>query len=282
MIRDSNFIRRAQIYLSPYSSPDFMIIGAAKSGTTSLFHYLAQHPEILAAKQKEPAYFDWHYNKGLKWYLSQFPLKKKKKSKLTFEATPSYLLKEEIPLKINKLYPKMKFIIILRNPIERAYSQWNFFHNSNFVQGKEMYDSRSFENAIKSELKGLPLPFYWQYLKTGLYAEQIKRWYKLFSPSSFLILNFEELKDNPKNLLQQCTQFLNVSEFYQDFVKSDDAIPNLHKTAKYENRKLRIHNYNNYNRNINARIYEQLEDYYDQPNKDLSKLIDINFSWLDS
>lgn len=108
----------------------------------------------------------------------------------------------------------MKFIIILRNPIERAYSQWNFFHNSNFVRGKEMYDKRSFEKAIQDELDGARLPFYWQYLKTSQYADQIQHWHKFYSPESFLILDFKDLKNKPKELLQSCTEFLNISDFY--------------------------------------------------------------------
>lgn len=277
--RNNKLYRRAQTLISPYASPDFMIIGAAKSGTTSLFHYLAQHPDVIPPQQKEPAYFDWHYDQGLKWYLSQFPLKNVKNSKLTFEATPTYLLKEKIPEKIKNIYPKMKFIIILRNPIERAYSQWNFFHNSTFVQGKEMYDRRSFEQAINDELNAVSLPFYWQYLKAGQYAEQIRHWQQFYSQDSFLILDFADLKYKPKLLLQKCTEFLKLSDFYQDFEKTEETIHDLIPSAKNENRKLRIHNFNDYNRNIPSHVMKILTKHFAPHNQELYTLLNRTFSW---
>ena len=84
-----------------YSKPDFIIIGAMKGGTTSLFHYLSNHSRIIPPEYKEPAFFAWHHNKGYDWYLSKFPEKENKKNKLTFEATPLYMYMPPVTI-INK------------------------------------------------------------------------------------------------------------------------------------------------------------------------------------
>lgn len=111
-----------------------MIIGAAKAGTTSLFQYLCQHPNIVSPNTKELKYFRMSRQKnGLKWYLSNFPLKNEKKKKLTFEATPTYLYKGQKSAKpIAKLWPEIKCIAILRDPVKRAFSQWNARHDRSF------------------------------------------------------------------------------------------------------------------------------------------------------
>src|SRR5690606_33886153 len=112
--------------------PDFIIVGAQKAGTTSLFHYLSEHPQIISPYKKEVHYFDGGLNpeidtfkKGEKWYRSNFPRKPKSKSIKTFEASPLYLFNPLAPQRIKDLLPNVKLIILLRDPVERAISQYH-------------------------------------------------------------------------------------------------------------------------------------------------------------
>ena len=102
------------------SLPDFLIIGAMKSGTTSLYAYLKQHPMIIPSIKKEIHYFDngWKFGantlqKGEKWYRSHFPVQNAK-NKICFEASPSYLYNPDVPKRIFELIPKVKIIVAAR------------------------------------------------------------------------------------------------------------------------------------------------------------------------
>ena len=126
--------------------PDFLIVGVMKGGTTSLFRYLVRHPQVLPPFRKEIKYFDCNYINGQNWYQAHFPLKKKfvGGSKLTGEATPYYIFHPQAPMRIAEALPEAKIIILLRNPIDRAYS-----HYQHMVRvGREPL---SFEEAIAAE-----------------------------------------------------------------------------------------------------------------------------------
>ena len=113
--------------------PSFIIVGAARSGTTSLYEYLENHPSVLPPVKKETGFFNYAYNNNSNWYKMYFPTiaeKQKaeniqKNSIITGEATPSYLIDPRVPKRISSLLPKIKLIILLRNPIDRAISHYN-------------------------------------------------------------------------------------------------------------------------------------------------------------
>lgn len=116
--------------LVPRRSPDFLILGAQKSGTTTLFNQLIRHPGCAGARRKEVRYFDRddNYNKGKDWYEGSFyrPLVM---SGLFFEATPEYLYRSYVPKRIHSHYPSIKLIVVLRDPVSRAYSAWNMYRD---------------------------------------------------------------------------------------------------------------------------------------------------------
>ena len=101
--------------------PDFVIIGAQKSGTTSLYHYIVQHPEIEPASKKEIKFFDIHYSEGEKWYLSHFPPKYPwADNRITGEGSPEYMYLPWAAERLIEFLPETKLVAILRNPVERA------------------------------------------------------------------------------------------------------------------------------------------------------------------
>ena len=173
------FINHNSIYVNPVSLrnfflastgnlrtlPDFLIVGVAKSGTTSMYNYLIEHPTIHPINiekeyryplKKEVRFFDRYYNLGTRWYKAHFPLKfskfvqknLKKNSFLTGESTPAYFHNPLVPKRVKQLLPKVKLIFLLRNPIERAFSHYK--HNK-----KLNFENLTFEEAIKIESKRL-------------------------------------------------------------------------------------------------------------------------------
>ena len=133
-------------------NPDFMIIGAMRSGTTSLYNYLIQHPKIIPASEKEIHFFTLHYERGLSWYQEQFEKNfpnfslNKSNEFLTGEGTPAYIRHPEAPKRIAEILPNIKFIALLRNPVERAYSNYKL----RVRLGREKL---SFKEAIKKQSK---------------------------------------------------------------------------------------------------------------------------------
>ena len=122
--------------------PDFVIIGAAKSGTTSLYDFMTKHPRIEPAYTKEPFYFSSPERLSLLYYKTNFPILTKQ---LTGEASTGYLSSLEAPARMKTVIPDAKMIAILRNPVDRAYSHYHFAH------GRNVETSATFEEALELE-----------------------------------------------------------------------------------------------------------------------------------
>jgi len=188
--------------------PNFIICGAQKGGTTALYHYLKQHPEIYLPKKKEVHYFDLNYDRDIKWYEKHFKGCRNRKVKAIGEASPLYVYLEEVPERIYKLFPDIKLIFILRNPVDRAYS--HYWH-----EVKLGYETLCFEKAIEKEEMRLSRgdifsKQHYSYKDRGKYAEQLKRFSKFFPKEQMLILISEELRENPEKVLRRIFNFLEV------------------------------------------------------------------------
>ena len=173
---------------------DFIIIVAPRCGTTSLYNYLVSHPKIIPATEKEIHFFDMKFAKGTKWYFNQFPslTKTEKKTRLvTGEATPAYLAHPDVPKRIRDVLPNIKFLVLLRNPVDRALSHYKM----SFRLGNEKL---SFSEAIKRQSKGINSVikkmfsdgiFYesnrkdHRFLIKGIYIRQLENWFKFFNLS---------------------------------------------------------------------------------------------------
>ena len=176
------------------SLPNFMCIGAAKSGTTTLYDILKQHPEIFIPAFKEPHFFDIpeNYNNGIEWYEKNYFRNINKK--IIADFTPSYFFEKQAPERIfNDIGKDIKFVILLRHPVERAYS--HYLHSV-----RDENEDISFEEAIRKEdnrlEKFIENKDYLSYLRNsyyhqGLYGEMIERYLKYFSLDNFLFIHFE-------------------------------------------------------------------------------------------
>ena len=188
--------------------PDFLCVGTQKGGTTSLQKLLEHHPETFLPIRKELQYFTLNYDLGANWYSQQFS--GAKQNQVCGEITPYYLFHPEAATRIHKLLPNVKIIILLRDPVERALSQ--YFHARR--HGFETLDIRT---ALRSEQKRLASgdSFSHQkhsYVSRSRYSEQLRRFELTFPPKQLLILRSEDLFNNTSHWWKIIQSFIGVSE----------------------------------------------------------------------
>jgi hypothetical protein len=255
--------------------PDYLIIGAQRSGTTSLYKYLAQHPAIGAAFLGKGAhFFDTNYTSDLDSYRAHFPTRTYKwwvKARrgldlVTGEGSPYYLTHPHAPQRIAEALPEAKLIVLLRDPVERAYSHYQH----ELARG---FETLSFEEAIErepervaGELERMRVDpsynsFSYQhhtYLARGRYAEQLEVWYALFPVQQILVLPSEELFAEPDRTYRRVLEFLGVPPV---------SLP------RYET--FNPHHYSD----MNEATRRRLVAYFTEPNMHLYELLGVDFGW---
>lgn len=250
--------------------PDFIIIGAQKAGTTSLYSYLAQHPQVFPAAKKEVHYFDYFYQNGELWYRSYFPLigTVKEKKGLTGESSPFYLFHPLCAQRIHEHVPDVKLIVLLRNPVERAISHY-FMEvcqgHETLPIGKAMRDE---EARLANEMTKLEIDPYcrsyqltnYSYKGRGIYADQLERYFEHFPREQIIILRAEDMYKDTDRVLKEVCGFLGID---QDFHPSD----------------LRPRNVGTRNRSVPDEVYKYLIDFFRPRNKRLSELLGKDFNW---
>lgn len=197
------------------SRPTFLLVGAAKAGTTSLYHYLHQHPDIFMSRVKEPHFFSWEDDGWPRWavktraeYENLFD--EGADATARGEASTWYLYSEGAADRIHAANPDMKIVALLRNPVERAYSNWSF----NLEKG---YDTAlTFEEALalETERQETGTPWHQHYFQAGLYADQVRRYYERFGRERVLVLLYEDFRANPQRIVEQTYTFLGVEPTY--------------------------------------------------------------------
>jgi hypothetical protein len=182
--------------------PNLIGCGAGKSGTTSLYYYLSQHPQIYMAAAKEVHFFSHHFGKGVSWYESHFvggvnvPV--------VGEFSTSYILDTAVPKRIATLIPDVKLLFIFRNPIERAYSNY-WFSVSIGTQDR----AQSFSDAIR-----LPAG-HEKYIESGFYYQHLAQFLQHFSPEQIYVMITEDFKRDPSYQMAQCYNFLGVDSTFR-------------------------------------------------------------------
>jgi hypothetical protein len=197
--------------------PAFMIIGTQRGGTSSMYKYLEDHPDLAASIRKETEYFSRRFGEGESWYRAHFPLAVRSK-RLSFEATPDYLFYPPTPRRIATRLPNTSFIVLLRDPVTRAYSQYRHMVRLGF-ETLEFEEALTREpDRIRGDLAALNddemhysrelLRF--SYATRGRYGEQLARWFEHFDRSRFLILRSENLFAHPDSTFDEVVRFLGV------------------------------------------------------------------------
>jgi hypothetical protein len=252
--------------------PHFLLIGAQKSGTTSLYYYLSQHAQIVPPFTKEINFFDGgrrydadKFEKGEIWYRSHFPLQwSVHASQLTFEASTSYMFNPLVARRIHNLIPDAKLIAILRNPVERAVS--HYFHSKRkgyealpIMAAFQAEDEKLRPVLARKDYKSLIFREN-SYKRRSLYYEQLKIYLRYFAMDNILVLKSEDLFNNPAATLQRVFHFLGLD--------TKSCIKNLTPRNVGSNRT-----------QIDPHIYEYLENYFRPHNHDLYELIGQDLGW---
>jgi hypothetical protein len=252
--------------------PDFAVIGTMKGGTTFFYRLLTQHPAVRSASRKEVQFFDLNFDKGVDWYRSHFrsPAPDEERASITGEATPYYLYHPSAAARMARVVPDARLIILLRNPVDRAYSHYNHAVRA----GQE---NLTFEDAIEVEelrLRGETGKMaednrynsfnhrWFSYLSRGLYADQVSTWLDAFGKDQMLIMKSEDFFADRSAALGRATDFLGLTrwEFRHTRARGRSYTGNRYGPIAPATRK-------------------RLDDYFRQHNLRLYELLGVDFGW---
>jgi len=250
--------------------PDFIVIGAKRCGTTSIYQYLENHPCIKKSSHDHIGFFDDNFSLGELFYRSFFPTlyeKRRIETKhgkcLTYDVTSTYIQSSKSAQNIFSMIPNVKLIAILRNPIDRAYSEYN-------LNAKSDNNIKSFEYYVENELKEIKkedqmfenkYTFDKQkknYLRRGFYFEQLKPWFDLFSGENLLVISTEDLGSNSNEIFHKIFRFLEIPDY---------KIDNKKRYEKGQYSKL------------DDKLREKLIEFYKPMNEKLFNLIGERYNW---
>lgn len=200
---------------------DFIGIGAQRTGTSWTYACLYEHPEICIPIKEIHFFSRQRFANGKEWYEANF--KNCDVKKIKGEFSTSYLYSEETAERIHSMYPNVKIIAIIRNPISRAFSQYG-----NAIKGGEIPESMSFEEYYTHEES---------VLAQGHYAKQLKRYFDIFDPSQILVLVYEDNKKDPQKFMEHIYSFLGVdSNFVPSMLHDEINISRVPKNIWIEKR----------------------------------------------
>jgi hypothetical protein len=199
--------------------PSFWILGAMKAGTSSLFDYICQHPQVAPPLRKEVHFFTrgWRFGRGFDWYAAHFPLRAAvPRGAITGEATPGYLFEPDAVGRLAAYRPDAKLIVVLRDPVERAVSQ--YLHEARL--GRETLPiaeamTREPERMALAEAAGAAgdeTRLHASYLARGEYAAQIRTVLRHFGRDQLLAVTSDDLFADPAAATRKCLAFLGLPQ----------------------------------------------------------------------
>ena len=242
----------------------------------------------MPSTEKETGFFfdDDVFFKGRKEYARFFPKSARASRYFTVDATPEYLYYPSVPARLNSFFPNAKFVVVVRNPVERALSAYNMLKNNVFIDkykyllkegfktgGKQtdlssLIDQEgqliSFQAAIEREMEEIGdqyAPIEPSFLRRGIYVDQIKRWFQYFKPTQFKFIVFEEFKSDPSACLHDLSSFLGLPQF--DWSSVDFPVQNAY----------------DYQDPIDPELEVQLYDFYKPHNEALTDLLGLEIHW---
>lgn len=263
--------------------PKFIIPGFRKCGTTSLYSYVSKHPQVLPAVGKELHFFDSSFKQDIDYYLAHFPQISNSKNYITGEATPRYIYSSKIAQEIFAFFPKMKFIVLLRNPADSTISSYYHRRRVDYEYYKSQLTQVT-QNRLNKTIEKIPSLInqwldclsddslstlqekYQQFsndillpdLLSSLYIYYLKEWMNIFPREQFLIIKSENLFENPSATMKQVYNFLDLEDNYM---------------PEYRNC-----NPGSYSR-IPDNLRHQLVDFFRPYNQQLEEYLGMKFDW---
>jgi hypothetical protein len=244
--------------------PDFVIIGGKKCGTTFLYHLLGQHPLVEPAASKELHFFDALFEQeSVEWYRQCFPAPRWEDGRrtITGEASP-YMANRPAPERMAGVVPGARLIALLRNPVERTYSDYQM------VTRKDR-EHKTFEEAVGLQQtadaegeEGANLNDDSEYLSRSVYVDQLTRWAEFFPREQMLVLKSEDFFDDPKGTLKTALEFLDLPEWEPDASKLEIK----RNAGRYED-------------DMNPQTRRRLEEYFEPHNRRLYDFLSKDFGW---
>lgn len=246
------------------SFPHFLIIGAMKAGTSSLFHYLQRHPAVKPPIRKEVHFFSVGYHKGVEWYQAHFPMHRTLSGGgITGEGCPDYLFCPGAEQRIRHLLPDARLIVILRDPVERAIS--HYYHERRMgreylpiMQALEV-ESERLAHADISKPGGLETYLHASYKLRGCYADHLARYLAVFSSDQILILGSGELFHEPRKSTSEAIRFLGLPD-----IPSRDDYPRKNAGEREA---------------VPAEVYTYLRQYFEPHEQRLRDLLGYPIDW---
>jgi len=283
--------KRAQDEPETGALPDFVVVGGKKCGTTFFYHLLSRHPHVQPAAAKELHFFNAHFDEGTEWYRRCFPQPGRKEGRktITGEATPEYLSYSRVPERMAELIPQARLIALLRNPVDRAYSDYQMVAR----KGRE---SRTFEEAVGLEgaegggRKKAPLPGEGggeaperrdrtgarrrrcKHLSKSIYVDHLRRWSEYFPKEQMLVLKSEDFFERPVETIKLALDFLDLPEWEPEAVE----FRNKRAEDKYARDKL---NKGDYGQRMDPATRRRLEEYFEPHNQRLYDYLGVDFKW---
>jgi hypothetical protein len=256
--------------------PDFLVIGAQRSGTSSLYRYLGWHPDVLSPLRKETEYFTREYVRGEGWYRAHFPLdaraalraRLRSSTSVTFEATPDYLFHPLTPERAAHLLPDAKLVVLLRDPVERAFSHYRHMVRLGF-------ETLSFDDALRAEperiggdllvleadpLSRTPELLRFSYVSRGRYAEQLRRWIEHYPRDRLHVVESEAFFRDTAREYGDILGFLGLAE----------ALPRSFSNLSSGTRERQA---------MAVSTLTRLRSAFAEPNEDLFALLGRRFEW---
>lgn len=250
--------------------PSYFIVGTKRGGTTSLSDYIQQHPNVLRPLvEKGCRYFDVNYSRGWEWFVQNMPSAKEADRleldtgirPIVGESSPYYAFHPDSPRRISEAFPEARLIFIVRNPVLRAWSHYNFERSLGF-ETLEIHDALDAEPTRLSNQDPEARAFahrHHSYLTRGLYADQVRHMWEHFDPEQLLVVRSESLFEEPEATMSAVHRHLGLADHAGDY--------RIIKKA------------NSYDK-IPDDVRDRLIDYYAEPNSHLAELFGRQLGWL--
>ncbi|MGI9328389.1 MAG: sulfotransferase family protein [Pseudomonadales bacterium] len=271
------------MYGGERQTPTFLVIGAMKAGTTSLFRYLCEHPQIAPPITKEVNYFNFNWTLGSQWYAAHFPFASPLSTQITGEASPGYLVHPRAALRVSEQIPDARVIVLLRDPVARTLS--HYFHQRRIEREHRPLEEALFSDSSyaafdlpeaqeASWLEALnanprsgtnaakllaSCPLHRAYISGSLYVKHLAAWFERFDPDQILVMSSEDLFRRPDEQYRRVLDFIGL-----EFVSQEN---------------MRAHNVGKYPDSVNVDTVARLKSEFFEPNLRLYELIGTDLGW---